>query len=204
LEQRWLIAGLGNPGEEYQQTPHNLGFLVVDRLAERHQVRVTRPEEQALVGLGYFGSTPVVLVKPQTYMNLSGLAVAPLMERYGIPPERLVVVYDDLDLPWTAVRIRAKGSAGGHHGMESVIRYAGTTEFPRVRLGIDTGVLAGGGQRRDGAKIVLGRFSREQREELDELLDYASRAVEAIIAEGVEKAMTAYNRRARGSKEEEE
>ena len=186
----WLIAGLGNPGERYELTPHNVGFMVVDRLAEANKIRVGRPDSQALVGVGRFGSVPVLLAKPQTYMNLSGPSIRALLAKHEIAPERLIVVCDELNLPWTAVRIRPKGSAGGHNGMESVIRSIGTEEFPRVRLGIDTGRTD-----RDGAGFVLSEFRKAHRKELDELLDYTSRAVESIVAEGVEKAMTRFNRR---------
>ena len=196
-ETPWLIVGLGNPGPRYENTPHNLGFLVVDRLALANGIRVTRPEVQALVGVGGFGSAPVVLAKPQTFMNLSGPSVRGLLAKYEIPAGRLVVIYDDLDLPWTGVRIRPSGSAGGHHGMESVIGAIGTEDFPRVRLGIETGRPD-----RDGAKFVLSEFRKAQMQELDELLDYTSRAVESIIAEGVDKAMTRFNRKVAANERE--
>jgi PTH1 family peptidyl-tRNA hydrolase len=194
-----VVVGLGNPGAEYAETPHNLGFMVVDRLAERHSIRVTRKVCQALVGEGRMAGRMVVLAKPQTYMNRSEGAVRPLLERYEAGAAELVVICDELNLPWTALRIRPKGTAGGHNGVESVIRAAGTTEFCRVRLGIHPGHPVA-----DGAKFVLAPFRRGQRKELDELLDYASQAVESIIAEGVEKAMTRFNRRAPGSGEKEE
>src|ERR1043165_4882303 len=113
----YLVAGLGNPGEEYALTPHNMGFLTVDRLAERHGIRVTRRDSKALVGVGEIGGHPVMLAKPQTFMNLSGTSVAPLMEKHAIEIDRLVVVYDELDLEWRALRIKPKGSAAGHNGM---------------------------------------------------------------------------------------
>ena len=194
-----LIVGLGNPGREYEVTPHNLGFLVVDRLAERNGIRVNRKECMALAGQGSIAGHKVVLARPQTYMNASGASVKGLLARYELEARSLVLVYDDLDLPWQSVRIRPSGSHGGHHGIESVIESIGTRDFPRVRLGIH-----GGAGNRDGARIVLGKFSRAQKEELDELLDYASRAIESIIAEGVEMSMTRFNRRAQGSNEEEE
>ena len=194
----FLVAGLGNPGEEYALTPHNLGFLTVDRLAERHGIRLTRKDSKALVGVGEVGGHEAMLAKPQTFMNLSGAALAPLMEKHSIEPGRLIVVYDELDLPWQSLRIRPRGSAGGHHGVDSVIRSIGSTDFPRVRLGIH-----GGSRERDGAKIVLSGFKRGQKEELDEMLDYAAQAVESIIAEGVEMSMAKFNRRAQGPEEEE-
>jgi len=190
-EQPWLIVGLGNPGPEYELTPHNLGFLTVDRLAASNGgMRVNRPDSKSLVGSGRISGQPVLLAKPQTFMNLSGPSVKLLMAKHEVPVERLVVIYDDLDLPWTGIRIRPNGSAGGHHGMESVIGSIGTTAFPRVRLGIDTGRSD-----RDGASFVLSQFRKSQMQELDEVLDTTCRAVESILAEGVEKAMTRFNRR---------
>lgn len=193
-----LIVGLGNPGPEYENTPHNLGFRVIDRLAERHHIRVSRKECMALVGAGRVQGEPVMLAKPQTYMNLSGHAVKALMEKHSIPVEDVLLIYDDLDLPWASIRIRARGSAGGHHGAESVSRCLGSTGFPRVRLGI-AGFKVG-----DGAAFVLSPFRREQEKKLDELLDAAVVAVESIISLGVEKSMTKFNRRARGKQTEEE
>jgi PTH1 family peptidyl-tRNA hydrolase len=186
----WLIVGLGNPGPRYELTPHNVGFMVVDRLAEANSIRVNRPDSKAVIGPGTISGKPVLLAKPQTFMNLSGPSVKALLAKHEIPPERLVVISDELNLPWTAVRIRPKGSAGGHNGLESVIASIGTDEFPRVRLGIDTGRTD-----RDGADFVLSRFRKAHMKELDELLDYTSRAVESIIAEGVDKAMTRFNRK---------
>ena len=194
----WLVVGLGNPGPEYELTNHNLGFLVIDRLAAWNKVRVTRPEAGALVGIGTVAGSPVVLAKPQTYMNLSGPSVKQLAAKYEIPVERLLVVYDELDLPWTAVRIRPKGSAGGHHGIESVIKSVGSSDFPRIRLGISPGEKV-----RDGKEFVLRKFSKAQMQDVDELLDHTARAVESIIAEGVEMSMTKFNRRARGLPNEE-
>jgi len=193
-----LIVGLGNPGPRYAHTPHNLGFMVVDRLAERNGIRIERRECSSLVGVGMIGVTPVLLAKPQTYMNLSGRAVRELLRAYSLGPQDLILVYDDLDLPWKSLRIRPRGSPGGHHGVESVAAETGTTDFPRLRLGI-AGYRVG-----NGAEFVLAPFSREQKAELDELLDEAAEAVESIISVGVEKAMTMFNRRARGDNAEEE
>jgi PTH1 family peptidyl-tRNA hydrolase len=194
----WLVAGLGNPGEEYADTPHNLGFLVADVLAARHAVRITRPECMALVGPGQIGGKPVLLVKPQTYMNLSGTSLKPLMAKHEILPENLVLVYDDLDLPWGHVRVRPKGSPGSHNGVISVTGSLGTQEFPRVRVGIHPGHPLSRGK-----DYVLSPFTRQQKKDLDELLDRTADAVSLIIAEGVEKAMAAFNRRAQGSNNEE-
>jgi PTH1 family peptidyl-tRNA hydrolase len=194
----FLVAGLGNPGVEYALTPHNLGFLTIDRLAERHGIRVTRRDSKALVGVGEIEGRPVMLAKPQTFMNLSGISLGPLMEKHEIGLDRLVVVYDELDLAWTSVRIKPKGSAAGHKGMKSLIGSLGTDEFVRVRLGIHPDHPIG-----DGAEFVLAPFRRSQIKELDELTGYAADAVRSIIAEGVEKAMTKFNRRAPGLQTEE-
>jgi PTH1 family peptidyl-tRNA hydrolase len=194
----FLVAGLGNPGEEYALSPHNLGFLVVDRLAERHGIRVTRKDSRAFVGVGDIDGHEVMLAKPQTYMNLSGVSLAPLMEKHGIETGRLIVVYDELDLPWMAVKIKPKGSAAGHNGMKSVIQSLKTADIIRLRCGIHPGHPLN-----SGADFVLAPIKRSQRKELDELVDYAADGVRSIIAEGVEKAMTRFNRRAPGLNNEE-
>ena len=194
----FLVAGLGNPGEEYALTPHNMGFLTVDRLAERHGIRITRKDSKALVGLGEIDGAPVMLAKPQTFMNLSGTSLVPLMEKHSVELGRLVVVYDELDLDWKALRIKTKGSAAGHNGMKSVIGSLGTSEIVRVRLGVHPGHPLKG-----GTDYLLAPMKRSQRTELDEFIDYAADAVRAIIAGGVEKAMTKYNRRAPGLNNEE-
>ena len=194
----FLVAGLGNPGEEYALSPHNLGFLVVDRLAERYGIRVTRKDSKALVGVGEIDGRQVMLAKPQTFMNLSGTSLAPLMEKHGVELDRLIVVYDELDLPWLAVKIKPKGSAAGHNGMKSVIGSLKSSEIIRMRLGIHPGHKLN-----SGADFVLAPIKRSQRKELDELVDFAADGVRSIIAEGVEKAMTRFNRRAPGLNNEE-
>jgi PTH1 family peptidyl-tRNA hydrolase len=193
----FLVAGLGNPGEEYALTPHNLGFLTIDRLAERHGIRVNRKDSKAHVGVGEIDGHPVMLAKPQTFMNLSGTSLAPLMEKHSIEPGRLVVVYDELDLSWLALKIKTKGSAAGHNGMQSVIGSLKTSEIVRVRLGIHPGHPL-----ESGAGYLLAPIKRSQVKELDGFIDYAADAVRSIIAEGVEKAMTRFNRRAPGLNEE--
>jgi PTH1 family peptidyl-tRNA hydrolase len=190
---------LGNPGEEYANTPHNLGFMVVDRLAESNAIRVSRKENVAYVGLGTIREKRVALAKPQTYMNASGPALKGLLERYGLKPDRLLLVYDELDIPWGSLKIRPKGSAAGHNGIKSVIASLGTNEFPRVRIGIRPDHPVD-----DGARFVLSPFKRAQKQEVEETVARAAEAVESILAEGVEKSMAVYNRRAQGLKEEEE
>ena len=195
----FLVAGLGNPGEEYAQTPHNLGFLVVDRLAERHGIRVTRKDSRALIGLGEIDGREVMLAKPQTYMNLSGTSLAPLMEKHAIGLENLIVAYDELDLPWMELKIKPKGSAAGHNGMKSLISNFNSSEFVRVRLGVHQGHPI-----RSGEEYLLAPMKRSQMKELEEFTGVAADAVRSIIAEGVVKAMTKFNRRAQGLTKEEE
>ncbi len=193
----FLVVGLGNPGEEYAATPHNAGFFVVDKLAAEYGIRVTRPDSKALVGVGEIGGKPVMLAKPQTYMNLSGTAVAPLMAKHEIALSGLIVIWDELSLPWGHLRILLKGSAGGHNGAESVIRNVGTQEFCRVRIGIHPGRPIG-----SGAEYVLAPIRKPLRTELDAAVDLAAEAVATIITEGAEKAMTKLNRRAPGKTED--
>jgi PTH1 family peptidyl-tRNA hydrolase len=194
----FLIVGLGNPGEEYANTPHNLGFMVIDRLAESNAIRVSRKENMALVGLGAIKEKQVTLAKPQTFMNLSGPSVKGLLERYELKPDRLILVYDELDLPWGTMKIKPKGSAAGHKGPKSVISALGTNEFTRVRLGIHPGHPV------SGEEFVLRPFKKSQKQEVEETVAAGAAAVESIIAEGVEKSMTVFNRRAQGLNEEEE
>jgi PTH1 family peptidyl-tRNA hydrolase len=194
----WLIVGLGNPGPQYLQTYHNLGFLTIDRLAERNNLRVSRTDSKALLGVGTMSGQDVLLAKPQTFMNLSGSSVKALVDKHSVETGKVLVIYDDLDLPWTGLRIRPRGSAGGHHGIEDIVKRLGTQDFPRIRLGIDPG------HPRNGTEFVLSQIRKAQLGDLDELLDHASAATESILAEGVEKAMTKFNRRARGLTKEEE
>jgi peptidyl-tRNA hydrolase, PTH1 family len=195
----YLVVGLGNPGEEYENTPHNLGFRVIDLLAERHSIRVNRKDSKALTGVGEIEGNAVMLAKPQTFMNLSGTSVAPLMEKHSLTPSDLILVYDELDLPWGDLRIKPRGSAAGHKGPTSVIGSLGTQEFVRVRLGINPGH-----EIREGAEYLLSPIKRSQQKETEELIGRGADAVASLIAEGVEKSMTKFNRRAQGLKTEEE
>jgi PTH1 family peptidyl-tRNA hydrolase len=187
-----LIVGLGNPGIEYQFTPHNLGFLTVDRLAERHKVNVNNRHCRALTGRTKIGSEDVLLAKPETFMNLSGIAVRELVEKYEVNVSSdLIVIYDELDLPFGQVRIRPRGGTAGHNGMESIIGALGTQEFIRVRLGI-----APDHPVRDGARYVLAQFKKLQYDAVDLLLDTAADAVTAIVTDGAQAAMNRFNRKA--------
>ena len=195
----WLILGLGNPGPDYEWTPHNLGFLAVDRLGARNSIRISRPDSQALIGAGAISGKPVVLAKPQLFMNRSGGPARLLAAKYETRLNRILVLYDDLDLPFAAVRIRQKGSAAGHNGMKSLVSSFASLEFPRLRIGAHPGHPLSSGK-----DFLLTPMKKAWREELDSLLDYVAEAVEFLIAEGVDKAMTRYNRRAQGLNEEEE
>jgi len=185
----FLVAGLGNPGEEYADTPHNLGFKVVDRLAEMHKIRVTRRDSRALTGVGQIAGHDAMLAKPQTFMNLSGTSLAPLMEKHSLTAADLILVYDELALPWGSLRIKPRGSSAGHNGVDSAIRSLGTSDFVRVRLGIHPGhPLA------SGIDYLLSPIKRSLEKELEQLVADGADAVVSIIAEGVEKAMTRFNR----------
>jgi PTH1 family peptidyl-tRNA hydrolase len=186
-----LIVGLGNPGPDYEWTPHNLGFLAVDTLAGRGGIRITRPESKALVGLGKVAGHEVVLAKPQTMMNLSGVSVRMLLERYEGGPADLIVLIDEADLPWGMLRIRDKGLNSTHNGLKSIISALGTDEFVRVRMGVQPEKLWG-----DRREYVLRIMGREERKIAEEMVAEAAGAVEMILAEGAEKAMSRFNRKA--------
>ena len=185
-----LIVGLGNPGPEYEWTPHNMGFLAVDGIAGRAGIRITRPEAKSFIGRGKFAGEEVILAKPQTMMNLSGGAVARLLERYECDPAEMIVLTDDVDLPWGMLRIRERGSAGTHNGLKSIVSSLHTSEFIRVRLGIQPEKIWG-----DLRDYVLTKLGRAEREIAAGMVEEASDAVETIFTEGVNKAMTKFNRR---------
>lgn len=191
-----LIVGLGNPGSEYEWTPHNLGFLAIDELARRGGIRVTRPEAKSYIGRGELAGQEVILAKPQTMMNLSGVAARMLLDKYECDPSQMVVLSDEVALPWGALRIRERGSAGGHNGLKSLIASVGTDEFIRVRLGVGPEKVWG-----DLADYVLCPMGKAEREIATQLAIDGSAAVEMILSEGVSKAMSLFNRRA--SPEEE-
>jgi len=185
-----LIVGLGNPGPEYQWTPHNLGFLVVDEIANRASIRVERPEGKALVGLGKVAGEEVILAKPQTYMNLSGISVRDLLEKYELSPEDLLVMFDERDLPWGMIRIGERGSAGTHNGAKSVTSVVGTQEFARLRLGCGPDHPVG-----DLADYVLRPMKKVVLEAASEMVAEAGDAVEMILTQGIAAAMNKFNRR---------
>ena len=185
-----LIVGLGNPGYEYQLTPHNVGFMAVDRLAESCGVEVARREAQALTAATQIEHTDVVLAKPLTYMNLSGIALARLLENYGLTPADLMVLSDDVNLPFGSLRIRRRGSAGGHNGLKSVIGALQSGEFVRVRLGVKPDEPV-----EDLVSYVLRRFRKDDLEAVADMLDAAEDAVKVILKEGTPSAMNRFNRR---------
>jgi peptidyl-tRNA hydrolase, PTH1 family len=185
-----LIAGLGNPGREYEWTPHNMGFLAVDALAERAGIRVTRPEAKSYIGRGEVAGHEVILAKPQTMMNASGAAVRMLLERYECDPAEMILLSDDVALPWGMLRIRDRGSAGGHNGLKSVIGALSTDEFIRVRMGVGPEQQWG-----DLADYVLNAMGRAERKIAGEMASEAVDAAELILTEGVAKAMSRFNRR---------
>ncbi len=184
----WLIVGLGNPGKKYAQTRHNVGFHIVDRLAASAGFTFDGQKHQAVLARGKLGDVPVMLAKPQTFMNLSGKAVAPLARFYKIPPERILVIVDDLDLPTARLRLRKFGGAGGHKGMRSIIDLLGTRDFPRMRVGIGRPP----GQMPVEA-YVLQKFSPAEWDEMTITYKRAVDAIRTVVAEGVEMAMNKFN-----------
>jgi PTH1 family peptidyl-tRNA hydrolase len=185
-----LIVGLGNPDPEYQWTPHNLGFMAVDELANRAAIRVERPEGKALVGRGKLAGEQILLAKPQTYMNLSGISVRELLAKYELDVSDLLVMWDEVQLPLGTIRIHPDGSAGSHNGAQSVINALGTQEFARLRLGCGPDHPLN--SRREH---VLRPMRKAELEVAAEMIDEAGNAIEAILKEGLDAAMNKFNRR---------
>lgn len=188
----FLIAGLGNPGKEYENTRHNAGFMVLDALADKLGADISEKKHKALCGRAVIGGQKVILLKPQTYMNSSGESIRAAADYYKVDPEDILVVYDDISLAPGQLRIRAKGSAGGHNGIKSIIAHLGTEVFPRVKVGV--------GQKPrqyDLADYVLGHFSGEERERMAEGYRHAAEAVKYMVTDRVDEAMNEYNRKVR-------
>ena len=183
-----MIVGLGNPGPQYSETRHNVGFMLIDRLAERSQTRVKREECKALIGRTFIGGQACELVKPLTFMNLSGQAVKCLMSKDGRSTARLLVISDDLAIPFEKLRLRRSGSHGGQNGLRSIISDLGTSEFARLRIGIGVDHPIG-----NTADFVLSRFANDEAKQLDDILDRAADAVENILIDGMDAAMARYN-----------
>lgn len=187
-----LIVGLGNPGMQYAATRHNIGFEVIDSIAETYNIQIVKNKYKALIGEGTIAGEKVILMKPQTYMNLSGEAVKACMDFHKISPKDLIVAYDDISLELGQLRLRASGSAGGHNGIKNIIAQIGTQEFPRVKFGV--GEKPAGW---DLANYVLGRFSEEEMKVIGPRIGDAVKAIETIVDSGIEKAMNNYNNKVR-------
>lgn len=185
-----LIVGLGNPTKEYDGTRHNIGFMAIDALASEYNIAVDTLKHKALIGKGLIEGQKVILAKPVTYMNLSGEAVRAIADYYKILPEDIVIIFDDTTLDVGRIRIRKKGSAGGHNGIKNIIAHLGTTEFPRIKIGI--------GAKRPGqdlADYVLARFPKEEKEALRQVLEDVKKAVALMVWDDIEEAMNQYNKK---------
>jgi peptidyl-tRNA hydrolase, PTH1 family len=188
-----LIVGLGNPGREYEFTPHNLGFLAIDRIARQCGVEIRNRHCRALTGQAVIGAEPVLLAKPETFMNLSGVSVRELVAANGIFPESdLIVLQDELDFPWGKVRIHRNRSSAGHNGIESLIGALGTQDFLRIRMGVGPGKKV-----EDSVAYLLSPFPKARQAAIEEMLDLAAEAVQAILKEGAAAAMNRFNRKQR-------
>lgn len=186
----YLIVGLGNPGTKYAGTRHNIGFSAITYLSDRFNIPLNQSKHKAIFGAGYIGGEKVILSMPQTFMNLSGESVRPMADFFKVDPENILIIYDDISLDVGQLRIRKKGSAGGHNGIKSIISHLGTEAFPRIRVGV--------GEKPDGwdlADHVLARFPQEQEADVRESLADATDACEKIITESIEAAMNIYNQK---------
>lgn len=186
----YIIVGLGNPSREYEGTRHNIGFDVITRLSDDFNIPLNQKKHKAICGSGYIEGQKVILAQPQTYMNLSGESVRAFIDFYKVPAENVIIIYDDISLDVGQLRVRPKGSAGGHNGIKSIISHLGSQEFPRIRVGV--------GNKPDGwdlADYVLGRFSREEEATVRIALGRASNACKDLISQGMEYTMNQYNRK---------
>ena len=185
-----VIVGLGNPGKKYENTRHNIGFAAIDYIAEKEGININTGKHKALVGSGYIDGVKVLLVKPQTFMNLSGESLRPIMDFYNLVPEDFLVIFDDIDLDVGRIRIRRKGSAGGHNGIKSIISHLGSMEFPRIKIGV--GAKPPG---YDLADYVLGHFSKADQEILQERFEDVYDAVKLIVGDDITEAMNRHNKK---------
>ncbi len=190
-----LIVGLGNPGRDYVNNRHNAGFKCVDLFAREHGISLTQRGARSKLGTGEVANTRIVVAKPQTFMNLSGEAVAALVRRYKLSPEDILVIHDDLDLPLGKIRIREKGSSGGHNGLKSIISHLGTQDFPRIRVGISPAEGSDGGAAPevDAIEHVLGDFTDAEKTVMREVYVKVAAAIECALTEGIAAAMNKYN-----------
>ena len=194
-----LIVGLGNPGIEYQFTPHNIGFLAVDRIAEQCGVMIDNRHCKALTARTRIGNEEILLAKPETYMNLSGMSVLELVRKYEVDPQQgVLAIYDELDLPLGMIRVRARGSSAGHNGMQSIINALQSEEIARIRIGV-----APEDPRKGGAKYILAPFRKSMLKPLDEALEVTAQAVSVIVNEGITIAMSRFNRKNKPEDSEE-
>ena len=184
----YLIVGLGNPGKQYFATRHNIGFSAMDYLSQKHNIAITKIKHKGLIGEGSINGERVLLLKPQTFMNLSGESVRDAATFYKIPSENIMIIYDDVSLPVGKIRLREKGSAGGHNGIKSIIAHLGTDVFPRVKIGVGSPK-----PETDLADHVLGRISKEEEKILFEMLEKTNGAVETFVKQGMERAMNQYS-----------
>jgi len=185
-----LIVGLGNPGREYANTRHNIGFRVIDKLADLHNIPLNQKKHKAIYGSGYIEGQKVILAQPQTYMNLSGESVRELVDFYKIEPEEIIVIFDDISLDVGQLRLRKKGSAGGHNGIKNIIAHLNSQDFPRIKVGV--GEKPAGWDLKDH---VLGAFPKEQESLVKESIENAAEACKCMISEGIESAMNIYNQK---------
>ncbi len=186
----YIIVGLGNPTREYEGTRHNIGFEAIEAIAKTYQITMDTKKHKAICGKGMIGAEKVILAMPQTYMNLSGESVRELADFYKVSNEEIIILYDDISLDVGALRLRKKGSAGGHNGIKSIINHLGTDEFPRIKIGV--------GDKPKGwdlADYVLGRFGKEEQEEMRAAVERTAKACECIINDGMDAAMNIYNKR---------
>lgn len=193
----YIIVGLGNPGKKYENTRHNMGFIAVDLIAQEYGIRLDKLKFKALVGEGRIAGQKVLLVKPQTFMNLSGQSVTEIMNFYKEDIEKLIVIYDDIDIPTGSIRIRKKGSAGTHNGMRNIVYLLGDDGFPRIRVGI------GSETKIDLINYVTGGVSKKEKEPLEAALTNAAKAAVCIIEKGIDKAMNEYNIKPKKEKKEQ-
>ncbi len=187
-QQKFLVVGLGNPGRKYRANRHNFGFMVVDALAEAHDISLNKVQNKAILGNGQIAGCSVILAKPQTFMNLSGESVGPLARYYRVPLENMLVIYDELDLPFGTIRLRQKGGAGGHNGMKSIIQNMGQ-EFPRMRLGV--GRPPG---QMPSAAFLLKDFGKDDMPVIQEIIEQAKTAVVTFLVDGIDLAMSRHNK----------
>lgn len=183
----YIIVGLGNPGKKYENTRHNIGFITLDQIAEKNNIKINKIKHKALLGEGTIGNEKVLLVKPQTFMNLSGNSIKEIVDYYKESLDKLIVIYDDIDVEVGKIRIRKKGSAGTHNGMRSIIYNLVSDDFPRIRIGI------GKDPARELSNYVLDSFHKEEKDAMEKAVEAAVAAVETWLTEGIDKAMNEYN-----------